>query len=91
MVRSKARLSITTQQLALLGDQTDVALRSIFDKFDTSGDQALDADELKVALRAALGLDLTVDDCRRLVAMADRDGDGNVDFDEFCDICKQRL
>ena len=66
-----------------LGDATDDALRGVFDKFDTNGDGGLDASELKVALRGAVGLELSLDDCRQLVAFADRDGTGRLEFDEF--------
>ena len=69
-------MAFTTRQLASLGEQTDCTLREIFAKFDTSGDGALDPDELKVALRVALGVDLSKSDCQQLVAAADRDGDG---------------
>eukprot|EP00326_Haptolina_ericina_P011918 CAMPEP_0181223234 /NCGR_PEP_ID=MMETSP1096-20121128/30400_1 /TAXON_ID=156174 ORGANISM="Chrysochromulina ericina, Strain CCMP281" /NCGR_SAMPLE_ID=MMETSP1096 /ASSEMBLY_ACC=CAM_ASM_000453 /LENGTH=192 /DNA_ID=CAMNT_0023316067 /DNA_START=375 /DNA_END=950 /DNA_ORIENTATION=+ len=75
-VRSRARVFLTTRQLAAWGDQTDEALKSIFNTFDTSGDGTLDVDELKVALRVALGLDLSRSDCEQVVAVADRDGDG---------------
>ena len=30
-------------------------------------------------------------DCERLVAAADRDGSGEIDFDEFCAICRGML
>ena len=52
---------------------------------------ALDADELKVALRVALGDDLSIEDCRGLVRSADRDGNGVVDFEEFGFICRGQV
>ena len=90
-VRSHARVLMTTRELAALGDQTDDALRAIFLKFDTNHSGDLDAGELKVALRVALGMDLALSDCEQLIAVADRDGDGNIDFGEFVMICRQQL
>ena len=48
-VRGAARVALSKRSLAALGTQTDDALKDIFDKFDTSGDGALDADELTAA------------------------------------------
>lgn len=69
----------------------DKALADIFNTFDTSGDGALDADELKVALRVAIGIDLPSADCQQLVLMADKDGTGTVDFDEFRVIVRRQI
>jgi Ca2+-binding EF-hand superfamily protein len=44
-----------------------------------------------VALRSALGVDLSLSDCERLIGAADRDGNGVVDFEEFCAICRGML
>ena len=90
-VRAAARVAMTTRQLASLQAHTDERLLEIFTSFDTSGDGALDADELKVALRVALGLDLSRDDCVQLVAAADKDGTGTVDYCEFKAVCRGQL
>lgn len=90
-VRAQARVAMTTRQLASLQAHTDERLLEIFHSFDTSGDGALDADELKVALRVALGVDLSREDCVQLVAAADKDGTGTVDFGEFKAVCSQQL
>ena len=37
----------------------------------------------KVALRVACGIDMVIGDCEKLVATADKDGKGAVDFEEF--------
>jgi len=86
-VRRYVRVEFSKQRLASFKDHTDEQLQDVFEKFDTSGDGALDASELKIALRIVLGLDLTIDDCEHLVGHADRDGTGTVDFDEFKIIC----
>ena len=90
-VRTEARVAMTHRSLASLGHQSDEALREIFDKFDTSGDGAIDADELKVALRVALGVDLSRDDCNQLVVAADTSGTGSLEFGEFVNVCRRRL
>ena len=45
----------------------------------------------KVALRTALGVDLSRSDCEHLIAVADKDGTGTVDFGEFRNICRGLL
>ena len=92
LVRCQARIAMTKRALTSLGDeQSDDALQAIFTQFDTSGDGALDADELKIALRVALGVDISRDDCEKVILAADKDGTNTVDFGEFMLICRQRL
>ena len=90
-VRAQARLQLVQFELRSLSGLDDSALREVFDKFDTDKSGALDADELKVALRVALGDDLSIEDCRGLVRSADRDGNGVVDFEEFGFICRGQV
>ena len=72
--------------------QADVQeLRRIFKQFDTSGDNALDANELKCALRVTTGLDLSLPTCQSLVKQMDKDGNGVVDFDEFLAITQEQI
>ena len=86
IVRSRARITLT--KAALVG-KTDEELGRIFEQFDTSGDGALDAHELKIALRVVIGADLLHADCEALVEGADTNGTGTVNFDEFRAICKK--
>ena len=39
--------------------------------------------QLKLALRAATGAEVELDDCERIVRSMDTDGNGVIDFDEF--------
>merc|ERR1711934_1304078 len=57
-------------------------IREAFDLFDTDGSGAIDAKELKVAMRA-LGFEPKKEEIRKMVNDMDKDGDGTVDFDEF--------
>jgi len=86
-VRGMARIKLAAAAFADKS-MTDAQLKEIFKKFDTSGDGTLDTEELKVALRVALGIDLSVDDCNAMISQYDKDGTGTVDVNEFLLICK---
>ena len=64
--------------------QSEVAVHAAFDYFDKDGDGSITAEEFEEAFskmspveRANLG------DVDELIAAADADGDGRIDFDEF--------
>ena len=50
---------------------------------DTSGDGFLDSVELKLALRVALGTDLPLRECGKIIESVDADGNGTIDWPEF--------
>ncbi|GMH11393.1 hypothetical protein Nepgr_013234 [Nepenthes gracilis] len=58
-------------------------IKEIFDLFDTDRSGSIDAKELNVAMRS-LGFEMTEEQINRMIADADRDGSGAIDFDEFC-------
>ena len=89
-LRRSARLAISQQRLRDLRTLSDESLKSIFNQFDTSKDGSLDAEELKLAMKVALGIELGLDDCKRLVGDVDTDGNGVIDFGEFRQICKSK-
>merc|ERR1711881_118997 len=57
-------------------------IREAFDLFDTDGSGAIDAKELKVAMRA-LGFEPKKEEVKKMISDIDKDGDGTIDFDEF--------
>merc|ERR1712118_518464 len=63
------------------------ALKKEFEKFDESGDGALDVDELR-AVFTNLGLDIKRGTAVNLVRLADTDGSGMIEWDEFEQIAK---
>merc|ERR1711998_16785 len=65
-----------------LSEEQKQEIREAFDLFDTDGSCAIDAKELKVAMRA-LGFEPKKDEIRKMISDIDKDGDGTIDFDEF--------
>merc|ERR1712023_256010 len=65
-----------------LTEEQKQEIREAFDLFDTDGSGAIDAKELKVAMRA-LGFVPKKDEIRKMSSDIDKDGDGTIDFDEF--------
>ena len=58
--------------------------------FDTDGSGSIDAQELKVAMRA-LGFEPKKEEIRKIIQEADRDNSGCIDFSEFLDMMAQRM
>ena len=73
-----------------MGNLSRDEMRAIFNQFDTSKDGALDAIELRLALRVALGVDVSAGDVDRLIGQIDNDGNGVLNFDEFMGICQDK-
>ena len=67
------------------------SIRILCAQFDTSGDGALSASELQVALKVAVGVEYTSKDVEELIALADTDGTGAVELDEFKAICRGQV
>lgn len=59
----------------------EIALRSLFNKYDTDGNGYLDKDELYTLLEDDLGL--TQEQCELYHHLLDKNGDGLVSYEEF--------
>mmetsp|Transcript_2243 Transcript_2243/g.4379 ORF Transcript_2243/g.4379 Transcript_2243/m.4379 type:complete len:181 (-) Transcript_2243:161-703(-) len=57
-------------------------IREAFKLFDTDDSGTIDADELKVAMRA-MGFEPKRDEVRRMIQESDRDGSGTICFETF--------
>ena len=65
-------------------------IKEAFDLFDTDGSGSIDAKELKVAMRA-LGFEPSKDEIKRMMAEADREGTGKVDYKNFADLMQVKM
>lgn len=84
--RSGARRAINRQRLKTMTKMSTADLKDLFKRFDTSKDGSLDATELKVALRVAVGADFSLGECQALIERVDVDGTNSLDFAEFSNI-----
>lgn len=88
--RSRLRVQVVQREFSRsLFVHTDPAeqrasLKQLFETMDTSKDGRIDATEFKVAMRSLIGADLPLSDCEAVISSVDTDGNGTIDFDEFC-------
>lgn len=64
---------------------TDEELREAFQFFDKDKNGVIDAKELRIVMNN-LGENLTDDEIEEMIKEADINGDGQIDFEEFCRI-----
>ncbi|XVF81862.1 hypothetical protein PTKIN_Ptkin15bG0189700 [Pterospermum kingtungense] len=57
-------------------------LRDAFDMYDLDKNGLISANELHSVMKR-LGEKCSLSDCRRMISQVDKDGDGNVNFEEF--------
>ena len=68
-----------------LGERTDADLRLAFNIFDRSGDGNISPEELQ-RIMINVGEPVELDDVNAVIALADEDGDGEINFGEFINI-----
>jgi centrin-1 len=73
-----------------LTEQQKLEIKEAFDIFDTDGSGNIDANELKVAMRA-LGFEPTKDELKRMIAEMDSTGKGTIDFPEFMQLVAKKM
>ena len=85
---SSTTLSSSTKQQqrrpGLTDDEVE-ELRQAFDLFDTDGSGMIDPKELRAAMQS-LGFETKNQTIYQMIQDIDKDGDGDVDFDEFLDL-----
>jgi calmodulin len=59
------------------------SMRAAFASFDKDGSGSISVEELREVLVENLGQQVSDDELDRLVKLADANGDGEIDFDEF--------
>ncbi|CAI5953726.1 unnamed protein product [Closterium sp. NIES-64] len=64
-------------------EEEEIDLVKAFAVFDRDGNGRIGAEELQQAIRDLSGETLSVEDCKRMIARVDSNGDGLVDFGEF--------
>lgn len=69
--------------------QKKEVLWSAFRVFDVDGDGKISKSELRAVLEVGNGVGIEEEQLKELIAEADQDGDGSIDFEEFCAMMKQ--
>ena len=77
-------------QRADLTEEQKLELQEAFNMFDTDGSGKIQANELRVALRA-LGFEPTKDELRRMITDVDKKGDGKLDFPQFMEAIVKKI
>lgn len=77
-------------QRADLTEEQKLELQEAFNMFDMDGSGKIQANELRVALRA-LGFEPTKDELRRMITDVDKKGDGLLDFPQFMEAIVKKI
>merc|ERR1712010_400723 len=64
--------------------------REAFEMFDIDGSGAIDVRELKAAIKA-LGMDVSAEELKKMVADVDKDGNGTIEFAEFLSMMTAKM
>ena len=75
-----AKLNLTPEQLS--------EMREAFDLFDRDGDETINTQEFK-SLFKCFGLNLKEEQISEIVNKYDKDGSGEIEFSEFCEMMQQ--
>jgi centrin-1 len=75
---------------AALNEEQLEELREAFNLFDTDHSGAVDAREMKAAMRA-LGFDVKKEQVRQMLTDIGKDAADTIDFDEFCELLGSKM
>ena len=64
--------------------------KGVFEMFDADGDKSISVKELSTIMRS-LGQNPTEEEVKQMIAEADKDKSGNIEFPEFCDLMAKRI
>ena len=73
-----------------LTEEQKQEIKEAFDLFDTDGSGAIDAKELKVAMRA-LGFEPKKEEVKKMLSEADREGKGMIDYKDFLELMQSKM
>ena len=77
-------------QRADLTEEQKLELQESFNMFDTDGSGKIQANELRVALRA-LGFEPSKDELRRMITDVDKKGNGYLDFPQYMEAIVKKI
>ena len=73
-----------------LTEEQKQEIKEAFDLFDTDGSGAIDAKELKVAMRA-LGFEPKKEEVKKMMSEADREGSGTISYKDFLEMMQTKM
>ncbi|KAH1105555.1 hypothetical protein J1N35_009323 [Gossypium stocksii] len=80
--KTAQKISVTKR-----GDPNNLELKRVFSTFDKNGDGFITKQELRESLKN-IRMFMTESEVEEMVVKLDANGDGLIDFDEFCILCK---
>ena len=92
-VNPKSKVGVNSQTKKFRTEITEEQKQEIkeaFDLFDSESSGAIDAKELKVAMRA-LGFEPKKEEIRKILSEVDKSGEGIIRYDDFLDIMTQKM
>jgi len=90
--QSKLKKAITKTLAANMGSEPEKKIQEHFNRLDTNGDQALDANELSLLLRdMGFAKNQAHQEAIKIIKTVDFDGSGQIEFHEFARIWQRKL
>ena len=91
--KKKNKLEVYEKNLQItpeLNDLQRLDIKEAFDLFDQDGNESIDSNELRVALRA-LGFEPHKNEIKEFISAIDTDDSGTIDFNEFLNILVYKM